>query len=220
MTRLLAGICLTILASVGWARSLAAQDLVVTNARILDGKGGVIERGSVVVRAGKVASVSPGPAAAIPGARSIDAQGKTVMPGFIDAHRHLVQGDPAQWLEQRARAQMQAFLDAGFTTVLSAIDPPQVLELRQRIQQGKVKGPRLFAAGFAPLAGPAQAGAPLSRAIRLGSTHHDRHGVQRSLRPRFCRTPQSKPSRTLRKPDTTTSRRSSSSVPTVPKRTR
>ncbi len=140
--------------------SVAAQDLVITNARILDGKGGVIERGSVVVRGGKVATVSPGPAAAIPGARSIDAHGKTVMPGFIDAHRHLVQGDPAQWLEQRAPAQMQAFLDAGFTTVLSAIDPPQVLELRQRIQHGKVKGPRLFAAGFAPLAGPAAGGGP------------------------------------------------------------
>src|SRR4030095_15708271 len=42
--------CLTLLAAVSSPPDLAAQDLVVTNARILDGKGGVIERGSVVVQ--------------------------------------------------------------------------------------------------------------------------------------------------------------------------
>jgi len=158
MTRALPGMFLALLAALISPGKVAAQDLVITNARILDGKGGVVERGSIVVRGGKLATVSSGPAAAIAGGRTIDAQGKTAMPGFIDAHRHLVQGDPAQWLEQRAPAQMQAFLDAGFTTVLSAIDPPQLLELRQRIQQGKVKGPRLFAAGFAQLSGPTPGG--------------------------------------------------------------
>lgn len=129
-----------------------AQNLVITNARILDGTGRVIKRGSVVVRDGKIASVSA-TAPAANGARVIDAGGKTVMPGFIDAHRHLVRGNPAQWLEQTAPRQLQEFLDAGFTTVLSAIDPPQVLEARKRIQQGELKGPRLFAGAFIPLAG-------------------------------------------------------------------
>jgi len=40
------------------------------------------------------------------------------MPGFIDAHRHIAQGDAAEWLAKDAPAQMQEFLDAGFTTVL------------------------------------------------------------------------------------------------------
>ena len=44
------------------AQHVAAQTLVVTNARILDGTGRVIENGSVVVRDGKIASVSPGSA--------------------------------------------------------------------------------------------------------------------------------------------------------------
>ena len=43
-----------------WGAPAGAQDLVITNARILDGKGGVIERGSIVVRAGKIVSVAPG----------------------------------------------------------------------------------------------------------------------------------------------------------------
>ncbi len=134
------------------ASDVSAQTLTITNARILDGTGKVIERGAVVVRDGKIVSVS----AAAPGAttgRTINANGKTVMPGFIDAHRHLVTGDAAQWLAQRAPQQMQEFLDAGFTTVLAAIDPVQVIEARKKIEAGQMKGPRLFVGTFIPVAG-------------------------------------------------------------------
>jgi imidazolonepropionase-like amidohydrolase len=130
-----------------------AQNLTITNARILDGTGRVIERGAVVVRDGKIVSVSATAPAAGAG-RTIDARGKTVMPGLIDAHRHLVTGDPAQWLAQRAAPQFQEFLDAGFTTVLAAIDPVQAIEARKRIEAGQMKGPRLFIGAFIPLAGP------------------------------------------------------------------
>jgi imidazolonepropionase-like amidohydrolase len=139
-------------AAVCLSGGLGAQDLTITNARILDGTGRVIERGAVVVRAGKIVSVSAD-APAASGTRTLDAGGKTVMPGLIDAHRHLVTGNPAQWLEQTAPKQLQEFLDAGFTTVLSAIDPPQVLEARKRVEQGQIKGPRLFGGTFIPLAG-------------------------------------------------------------------
>lgn len=52
---------------------------------------------------------------------------------------------------------MQAFLDAGFTTVLCAICPDEALELRRRIDAGTVKGPRLFLGSIIPLAQPAAA---------------------------------------------------------------
>jgi imidazolonepropionase-like amidohydrolase len=133
----------------------AAQDLAIVNARIVDGKGGVIERGSVVVRGGKIVSVGTG--APPSGVQRIDAQGRTVMPGFIDAHRHIATGDPAEWLAKRAAPQMQEFLDAGFTTVLCAICPDQAIELRQRLETGTVKGPRLLVGQIIPLA---RAGAP------------------------------------------------------------
>src|SRR5437773_1689444 len=51
------------LASIVGAAPAAAQNLVITNARVLDGTGKVIERGSVVVRDGKIASVAAGAAA-------------------------------------------------------------------------------------------------------------------------------------------------------------
>lgn len=134
------------------AATAGAQDLVIVNGRILDGTGSVIDRGTVVVRDGRVVSVSED-AAPRDGGKTIDASGKTVMPGFIEAHRHLVDGDGAQWLEQTAAHQLREFLEAGFTTVLSAIDPPQILEARRRVQAGEMQGPRLFAAAFLPLAG-------------------------------------------------------------------
>jgi imidazolonepropionase-like amidohydrolase len=130
-----------------------AQNLTITNARILDGTGRVIERGVVIVRDGKIVAVQAAVGVAASGP-TINAGGKTVMPGLIDAHRHLVTGDAAQWLAQRAPKQLQEFLDAGFTTVLAAIDPPQAVEARKRIESGQIKGPRLYVGTFLPVAGP------------------------------------------------------------------
>lgn len=139
------------------ATSANAQNLTITNARILDGTGRVIERGAVVVRDGKIVSVSAAAPAAGAG-RTIDAGGKTVMPGFIDAHRHIVTGTPADWLAQRAPRELQEFLEAGFTTVLAAIDPPPAIEAKKRIEAGQLKGPRLFVGTILPVAG--RSGAP------------------------------------------------------------
>lgn len=128
------------------------QDLAITNARIIDGNGGVIDSGSIIVRDGRIASVSPDLADA-GSAESIDAGGMTVMPGFIDAHRHVISGDPDQWLAEESVPRMQEFLDAGFTTVLSAGDDlDAILELRRRLDEGEISGPRLMVSGRAPLA--------------------------------------------------------------------
>jgi imidazolonepropionase-like amidohydrolase len=139
-------------AAFGLAATAGAQDITITNARVLDGTGKVIEHGSVVVRGGKIAAVAAGNPAK-PAGRVIDAGGRTVMPGYIDAHRHVVKGNPAEWLDKAAARELQEFLDAGFTTVLGAIDPPQLLEARRRIEAGTLKGPRLYVGTMIPLAG-------------------------------------------------------------------
>src|SRR5262245_1961246 len=144
-------VCLTLVGVLATFHHAGAQDLTIVNARILDGKGGVIDRGSLVVKGGRIASVASGEVKVTAG-QALDAQGRTLMPGFIDAHRHIAQGDAAQWLATRAAPQMQEFLDAGFTTVLCAICPEQAIELRQRIESGTVRGPRLYVAQIIPLA--------------------------------------------------------------------
>jgi N-acyl-D-aspartate/D-glutamate deacylase len=60
-------------------------DLLITNARIIDGSGGPSVNGSVGVRDGRIAAVGR---VAGPAARTIDAHGQVVAPGFIDAHSH------------------------------------------------------------------------------------------------------------------------------------
>jgi imidazolonepropionase-like amidohydrolase len=57
-----------------------AQDLVITNARILDGTGRVIKRGSVVISSRKIALVASGTASVPRGARVIDVQARTIPP--------------------------------------------------------------------------------------------------------------------------------------------
>jgi len=126
------------------ARPLAAQDLAITNVRVIVGTGQVIEQGTIVIRGGRIASVSAGGAAA-PGLKALDAKGLTAMAGFIDGHRHIIGGDAQRYLNEQATDRMREFLEAGYTTLLSgggAADP--VLELKKRIDSGQIKGPRII----------------------------------------------------------------------------
>ena len=129
-----------------------AQNIVITNGRIVDGTGTVIENGSVVIRDGRIERVSAG-SANVSGIEVLDAGGHTIMPGFVEGHRHVITGNPAEWLEEVAPQQMQDFLDAGFTTVLSAIDGPAIVTARDMIANGAMAGPRLFTGTFIPVAG-------------------------------------------------------------------
>ncbi|HEY7443221.1 MAG TPA: amidohydrolase family protein, partial [Vicinamibacterales bacterium] len=117
MKRRLATLVLALVVQLIGLCRVSAQDLVITNAHIVVGNGQVIERGSVVVRNGRIVSVASG-AAGAPGTQTIDARGMTVMPGFIDGHRHIMRGNPEQWLAQEAAARMQEFLEAGYTTLM------------------------------------------------------------------------------------------------------
>src|SRR5215475_8894662 len=60
-------------------------DLLITNARIIDGSGQPAVTGSVAVRDGKVLQVGLVQGLAD---RTIDAAGKVLAPGFIDPHSH------------------------------------------------------------------------------------------------------------------------------------
>jgi imidazolonepropionase-like amidohydrolase len=127
------------------AANLAAQDLVIANARIIVGNGTVIDQGSIVVRGGRITAVSPGPANA-PGVQTIDGRGATAVPGFIDGHRHVNTGP-------NEKTQMQQLLDAGYTTILSGGGPAEGnLTLKDHIDKGVIKGPRIIPSGRLDLA--------------------------------------------------------------------
>ena len=132
-----------------------AQDLVISNARILDGTGGVIEQGSIVVSDGRIVSVSAGDPEAR-GVLEIDAQGMTVMPGMIETHVHLLLVDRTlenqealdEWIEQELPGDLNGYLESGFTTALSNGDhPSSILAVKRRIEIGELRGPRLLVSG-------------------------------------------------------------------------
>ena len=100
----------------GGFSSVAAQDnppathrlQAWVGARIIDGTGKpAIENATLLVRDGRIEAV--GKRVKIPaGAQRIDAKGKTIIPGLINAHGHV--NDPAQ---------LGVYLRDGITTVLS-----------------------------------------------------------------------------------------------------
>jgi imidazolonepropionase-like amidohydrolase len=142
--------------------SLSAQDLTITNARIIAANGSVIERGSIIVRAGNIVSVAPG-APSTAGGTIVDARGMTAMPGFIDAHRHINTG-PGE------KQQMQALLEAGYTTILSGGGPAEGnITLRDHIDKGPINGPRIIPSGRVSLTDtPEEARAEIRKMAAMG----------------------------------------------------
>ena len=139
-------LCAAMVVAWGLNQSAVAQEFVVTNARVIVGNGHVIDNGTIIVRRGRIITVGE----EHPGELDmpvVDAGGLTVLPGFIDGHRRLIRGDPDAWLE-RADDHMRAYLDAGFTSVLS-VDraAEQILKLRDRLELGLIEGPRVFMSG-------------------------------------------------------------------------
>ena len=161
MRRLLAYSFLPCLLTLG-ASHLAAQDLAITNARVIIGNGSVIHSGTLIVRGGKIVSVSAG-AANTQGLKIIDAKGMSAMPGYIDAHRHVNTGP-------NEKAQMQQLLEAGYTTILSGGGPAEGnLTLRDHIEKGVINGPRIIPSGSVRLTGtPEQARAEVRKMADLG----------------------------------------------------
>ena len=118
----------------------SAQDVAITNARVIVGTGEVIDSGTIVVRDGRISEVTAG-RVSTRGLDTIDARGMSAMPGFIDAHRHINTGP-------NEREEMQAQLEAGYTTILSGGGPADGnLVLRDRIDSGEINGPRIIPSG-------------------------------------------------------------------------
>jgi imidazolonepropionase-like amidohydrolase len=143
----------------------AAQDVAITNARIIVGTGQVIESGTIIVRGGTIASVTAG-TAPTQGLRVIDAKGLSAMPGFIDSHKHVNDGP-------NAKGQMQSLLEAGYTTILSGgSNGGADVALRDKIDKGEYNGPRIIPSVRIPLQQtPAEARAAVQAMAAKGIRH-------------------------------------------------
>jgi imidazolonepropionase-like amidohydrolase len=147
----------------------AAQDVAITNARVIVGNGQVIDSGTIVVRGGKIVSVTAG-AAPTQGLRVIDAKGMSAMAGFIDGHKHVNNFNADQ---------MKSMLEAGYTTVLAGGGPAEAnIALRDRVEKGEVIGPRVIPSGQVNLRQtPAEARAAVQELAKKGVRHTGEIGL-------------------------------------------
>ena len=129
-------------------------DLAISHVRVITGTGEVLSDAEVVVSQGRILSVG-GTNEEISARLRIDGRGKTLLPGLIDAHVHILLGRAVTDQESLARlireelpGTMDGFLSHGITTIRSVGDHwPQVLEVRRELAEGKIRGPRLLIAG-------------------------------------------------------------------------
>jgi imidazolonepropionase-like amidohydrolase/ABC-type multidrug transport system permease subunit len=139
-----------------WRDLMRSDTFVIQGAKIFTGTGRVIESGAVLVKNGKIERVYE-EASPDFGKRKIEAapaEGKTLLPGLIDAHVHL--GSPGGSYDAAAafdaasnvRRALAAYLYSGVTAVKSAGDFLDLtLETRALIGSGRRLGAELFICG-------------------------------------------------------------------------
>jgi imidazolonepropionase-like amidohydrolase len=127
--------------------------LVFVGARLVDGTGAVpVERSVLLVEGDRIRSIAtmsePG---TIPAdAERIDARGKTILPGFVNAHGHVadksgLKAGPEFYTRDNLERQLRLYAQYGVTTVFSlGGDGPEGVALRNEPPVGRA---RLFIAG-------------------------------------------------------------------------
>jgi len=122
--------------------------------RFLDPRKDELQDGiSVLIEDGLVKEVSDRPIATS-SATAIDLRGRTLMPGLIDAHIHIVLTEvnlrlladvPLTLLAAKGSVAMRAMLHRGFTTLRDTGGADY--GIKAAVEQGLFEGPRLFIAG-------------------------------------------------------------------------
>ncbi|MBM3522393.1 MAG: amidohydrolase family protein [Alphaproteobacteria bacterium] len=131
--------------------------LLFRNLAVLDTVAGELRGGlQVLVQDGRIASVAP-QGAPVAGARVVDLGGRTLMPGMIDLHVHVMAPGRGRtsvspdklpsYVDIHSTLVMREFLMRGFTTVRDAAGADRGHKMA--VEDGLVTGPRMFVSGRA-----------------------------------------------------------------------
>lgn len=126
------------------------------NARIFDGvRNEYLDESVVIVEGDRIVAVERTPGASADG-DVVDVAGKTLMPGLIDAHCHVlgaslkvteVETQPLTYLAGYASKMLSHALDCGFTTVRDVAGGDA--GIARAVADRLIRGPRVFFAGRA-----------------------------------------------------------------------
>ena len=135
------------------ACGVQAQDLAITGARLIDGTGAApVENTTILVRDGRIAAVGRDGGVAVPdGIRTLDAAGRTVMPGLADMHVHFSLGAPMERRADETEVVLARELYYGVTSILqlgaTQGDVASIRALRERRAAGTLAAPYIYASG-------------------------------------------------------------------------
>lgn len=145
---------LAAVALLGLCTTASADAVLFENVRIFDGKGAtsVSAPSNVLVRGNVIERISTDTIEA-EGVRRIEGNGRTLMPGLIDAHWHamLIATTPLETMNDLGFANLAAGDEAtdtlmrGFTTVRDVGGP--AFGLKRAIDRGIIDGPRIYPSG-------------------------------------------------------------------------
>lgn len=134
-----------------------AQTLAITGATVIDGTGKApLRDGVVLITDGRITAIGAPRDVVIPrGAKRLDAIGKYVIPGLMDANVHLfINIDPESLIKYEGRYHevvlegAQIALKGGLTTVFDTWGPRAALvKIRDMINAGQAVGSRIYLAG-------------------------------------------------------------------------
>ena len=130
--------------------------IIFANCAVLDGtRKEPREDHHVLVEGDRIREVSDAPIKS-GSAQTIDLKGRTLMPGLIDAHVHVLAVDlpldrlsdrPVTLLTLQAAKVLEGMLQRGFTTIRDAGGADG--GLAEAVEEGLVHGPRIFPSGMA-----------------------------------------------------------------------
>jgi imidazolonepropionase-like amidohydrolase len=125
-----------------------APVLALENVRVIDGTGAPARQNqTILIIDGRIAAIGRAGRVAIPaGAERHDLTGRTVLPGLVMVHEHMMYFSGQRVWHSQPVSYPRLFLAAGVTTVRTAGgDFPYVdLNLASRIEAGRIAGPRMF----------------------------------------------------------------------------
>jgi imidazolonepropionase-like amidohydrolase len=143
---------------------IAYDDAVIalTHVRVIDGTGAApLQDRTVVLRQGKIESISDAATPPPDGARVIDLAGRSVIPGLVGMHNHLMytasinfdEDDkippPGFLVTELAFSAPRLYLASGVTTLRTtgSIEPYTDLNIRRLIDEFKMPGPHIDVSG-------------------------------------------------------------------------
>src|SRR5262249_47262225 len=126
-------------------------DILIINGKVIDGSGKGARKADVGIRGDRIVFIGNAKKFHITAARTIDAQGLIVAPGFIDPHTHTLSDLTGEQTKSN-----QAYLMQGVTTVITGNDGGSVLnvgELLSRWEKQGIGTNAVLLAGFGTIRG-------------------------------------------------------------------